>query len=266
MNQQASLPIWKTVKYLLSHLWEDAKRLKRFFWLSLVLLLLSSVIVGFIIFLTEKFLVFRFEENIFAGYIASIPILMINTILSRRCLVVLLSDYCNRHNVSMRVLQYKKLKYFLYLSIFSIFGAAPLTKNSYLIPILLSIAIWDTRIQPVATIKGPTIQHSYSWSWKYIWRLFVIVWLEYIMIGLISLLLVGFVGGGLYLLYLSWQTTYVLITCITIFVIFCLPLLVFSLISWGALQARFSLFLYLNFPQKSEERESDVEIVGSATI
>lgn len=266
MNSKASLPIWKTVKYLLSHLWEDTKRLKRFFWLSLGLLLLSFMI-GLIAGIITELLGFSFEKNnIFVEYFFLVLVLMISTIISRRCLIVLLSDYCKLHNASMRVLQYKKLKYLLHLSIFSIFAALPLTKNLPLIPTLLSIPIWDTMIQPVAIVTSPSIQPSYSWSWKYIWRLFVIAWLECLSFAFVLVISLGFVGGGLYLLYLTWQTSYVMIACITIFVIFCLSWLVFSLISSWALFARFSLFLYLNFPQRSiEEEANDVELVDSTT-
>jgi len=44
-----------------------------------------------------------------------------------------------------------------------------------------------------------------------------------------------------------------------------LPLILFCIMSWGAFLARFSLFLYLNFPQKFDEKESDVELVDSTT-
>jgi len=177
--------------------------------------------------------------------------------------MVLLSDYCAQHNASIQVIQYKKSKYLLNLSIFSIL--ANLAYNFLFIPILLSIPIWDTMIQPVSMAKGPTIQPSYSWSWKYVWRLFVIAWLECLTFALVLMLLLGFVGGGLYLLYFLWPTNYMMIAGMTIFALFCLPLILFCIMSWGAFLARFSLFLYLNFPQKFDEKESDVELVDSTT-
>ncbi|AVP87002.1 hypothetical protein phytr_390 [Candidatus Phycorickettsia trachydisci] len=266
MNSEASLPIWKTVKYLLSHLWEDTKRLKRFFWLSLGLLLLAGII-GFIVGIITVLLGFSFEKNnIFFEYFCLVLGLMLSTILSRRCLIELLSDYCKLHNATMRVLQYKKIKYLLYLSIFFLFAATELPHNFPLIPAILSISIWDTMIQPVAVIEGPTVQPSYNWSWKYIWRLFVIAWLECLVFAFILILLFGSVGGGLYLLYFLWPTHYMMIAMMTTFALFCLSLILFYIMSWGAFLARFSLFLYLNFPQKSEERGSDIELVGSTTI
>jgi len=241
MNSVASLPIWKTVKYLLSNLSSKTKRVTKDSILSLILMLVVFFLIKMLLmpFFTQWFPEISFGNAYFAAYAINIIIFTTVIDLSRSYLKELLLDYYK--NQSVEIIDYNNLVYVCYLLGFSL--VIPII---FFIPAMFWGAIWNASLQPILNVAK---NNNYDWNLSSVLRLVIISWIvTFIIFCLLFTGLIALLFGGL-VLDKRFSFDHTIMTP----VLFCMMFAFMFLITWGLkvysiLIARLSFFIHLNFP------------------
>lgn len=254
MNQEVSLPIWKTTCYLMQQSWRNFK-ITRYNLIKPSLNILARC--GVAVFILLWYQNWSFDFKVSFNSLNLILFSMAITELSRNNLIHILSDHCRQKKLKFQPKLYSHIQYYIY---FFLFYSVIIFLDS--VPGPLQIAMWNLIMPIRKTIKPST---------NYNWNIY-----NFGMLYIISVLLMSFIVLMCGILFLGYSTLDNFVLCvirlvypnivIEIISIF-LPLIfvLIGLLMGTAIDTEFSLFIYQNFPPYSDINSRIQRFIDIAT-